>query len=117
MAKRIVIDPVTRVEGHLRVEVIVEKGKVVDAWTKGTMFRGLEQIIEGRDPRDAVYITERICGVCMAAHGWTSAIAVETAHNAKVPTAARLIRNLMVSALWLHAPLHFYHLSALDYLI
>jgi Ni,Fe-hydrogenase I large subunit len=117
MAKRIVIDPVTRVEGHLRVEVIVENGKVVDAWTKGTMFRGLEQIIEGRDPRDAVYITERICGVCMAAHGWTSAIAVETAHNAKVPTAARLIRNLMVSALWLHDhPLHFYHLSALDYL-
>lgn len=117
MSKRIVIDPVTRVEGHLRVEVIVENGKIVDAWTKGTMFRGLEQILQGRDPRDAVYITERICGVCMASHGWTSALAVEGAHGAEVPTAARLIRNLLVSALWLHDhPLHFYHLSALDYL-
>ncbi|NLT95656.1 MAG: nickel-dependent hydrogenase large subunit [Clostridia bacterium] len=117
MSKRIVIDPVTRIEGHLRVEVIVEDGKVVDAWTKGTMFRGLEQIIQGRDPRDAVYITERVCGVCMASHGWTSAMAVETAHGANVPTAARLIRNLLVGALWLHDhPLHFYHLSALDYL-
>jgi len=117
MSKRIVIDPVTRIEGHLRVEVIVENGVVVDAWTKGTMFRGLEQIIQGKDPRDAIYITERICGVCMASHGWTSAMAVETAHGAVIPSAARVIRNLMVGALWLHDhPLHFYHLSALDYL-
>ncbi|MFZ5943100.1 MAG: nickel-dependent hydrogenase large subunit [Bacillota bacterium] len=117
MSKRIVIDPVTRIEGHLRVEVQVENGKVVDAWTKGTMFRGLEKIIQGKDPRDAVYITERICGVCMASHGWTSSIAVEKAHGAVLPTAARLIRNLLVGALWLHDhPLHFYHLSALDYL-
>lgn len=117
MAKRIVVDPVTRIEGHLRVEVEVENGVVVDAWTKGTMFRGIEQIIQGRDPRDAVYIAERICGVCMASHGWTSAMAVENAHGAILPPAARLIRNLLVGALWLHDhPLHFYHLSALDYL-
>jgi hydrogenase large subunit len=117
MPKRIVIDPVTRIEGHLRVEVEVKNGMVVDAWTKGTMFRGLEQIIQGKDPRDAVYITERICGVCMASHGWTSAMAVENAHGAVLPTVARLIRNLLVGALWLHDhPLHFYHLSVLDYL-
>lgn len=117
MGNRIVIDPVTRIEGHLRVEVEVENGTVVDAWTKGTMFRGIEQIIEGRDPRDAVYIVERICGVCMASHGWTSAMALEDAGRANLPPAARLIRNLLVGALWLHDhPLHFYHLSVLDYL-
>lgn len=117
MAKRIVIDPVTRIEGHLRVEVEVENGKVVDAWTKGTMFRGIEQILQGRDPRDAIYITERVCGVCVAAHGWTSAVAVEKASNAEVPYAARLIRNLLSGAMFLHDHvLHFYHLSVLDYL-
>ncbi|AFM01046.1 Ni,Fe-hydrogenase I large subunit [Desulfitobacterium dehalogenans ATCC 51507] len=117
MAKRVVIDPVTRVEGHLRVEVEIEKGIVTNAWAQGTMFRGIEQILQGRDPRDAVYITERICGVCMASHGWTSAMAVEDAHGADVPRAAQLIRNLIAGSLWLHDhPLHFYHLSALDYL-
>lgn len=117
MGKRIVVDPVTRIEGHLRVEVEVNNGVVVDAWTTGTMFRGLEQIINGRDPRDAVYIAERICGVCMASHGWTASMAVENAHGAEISPAARLIRNLLVGALWLHDhPLHFYHLSALDYL-
>lgn len=117
MGKRIVVDPVTRIEGHLRVEVEVEKGVVVNAWAKGTMFRGIEQIIQGKDPRDAVYIAERICGVCMTSHGWTSAMAVENAHGSNLPTAARLIRNLLAGAVWLHDhPLHFYHLSALDYL-
>ncbi|GAW90924.1 nickel-dependent hydrogenase large subunit [Calderihabitans maritimus] len=117
MSTRIVVDPVTRIEGHLRIEVEVENGKVVDAWSKGTMFRGFEQILVGKDPRDATYVAERICGVCMGSHGWTSAMAVEQAHGAKVPTAGRLIRNLLVGALWLHDhPLHFYHLSALDYL-
>lgn len=117
MSKRIVVDPVTRIEGHLRVEVEVENGKVVDAWTKGTMFRGIEQIVQGRDPRDAIYIVERICGVCMATHGLTSALAVEDASNSNIPPAARLMRNLLVGAIWLHDHiLHFYHLSALDYL-
>ncbi len=117
MSQRVVVDPVTRIEGHLRVEVEVDGGKVVDAWTKGTMFRGFEQIMQGRDPRDATYVTERICGVCMGSHGWTAAMAVEKAHGAQVPTAGRLIRNLMLGALWLHDhPLHFYHLAALDYL-
>lgn len=117
MGKRIIVDPVTRIEGHLRVEVEVENGLVVNAWTKGTMFRGIEQIIQGRDPRDAVHIAERICGVCMASHGWTSALAVENVYGASLPPAARLIRNLLVGALWLHDHvLHFYHLSALDYL-
>lgn len=117
MSRRIVIDPVTRIEGHLRVEMEVENGKVVDAWCKGTMFRGFEQIVQDKDPRDAVYVTERICGVCMGSHGWASALSVEQAFGAKVPTAGRLIRNLLVGALWLHDhPLHFYHLSALDYL-
>lgn len=117
MSQRVVVDPVTRIEGHLRVEVEVDGGKVVDAWARGTMFRGFEQIMQGRDPRDATYVTERICGVCMGSHGWTAAMAVEKAHGAQVPTAGRLIRNLMLGALWLHDhPLHFYHLAALDYL-
>lgn len=117
MAKRIVVDPVTRIEGHLRIEVEIDNGVVTNAWAQGTMFRGIEQILQGRDPRDAVYITERVCGVCVASHGWTSAMAVEDAHEAKVPWAAQLIRNLLTGAMWLHDhPLHFYHLSALDYL-
>lgn len=117
MSARIVVDPVTRIEGHLRVEVEVDNGRVVDAWCHGTMFRGFEQIMRGKDPRDATYVTERICGVCMGSHGWTAALAMENAFGAQVPTAGRLIRNLLVGALWLHDhPLHFYHLSALDYL-
>ncbi len=117
MSKRIVVDPVTRIEGHLRIEVEVEKGIVVDAWAKGTMFRGIEQIVKGRDPRDAIHIVERICGVCMTSHGWTSAMAVENATNSNVPQAAQQIRNLLVGSLWLHDHiLHFYHLSALDFL-
>jgi hydrogenase large subunit len=82
------------------------------------MARGIEALLVGRDPRDATYVTERICGVCFGAHGWTSCLAVETAHGTnKLPEAARLLRNLIVGACWLHDhPLHFYHLSALDYL-
>lgn len=116
MGQRIVVDPVTRIEGHLRVEVEIENGVVVNAWTKGTMFRGIEQILRGKDPRDALYVAERICGVCATSHGWTAAMAVENAHGAHIPSGARLIRNLMAGSLWLHDhPLHFYHLSALDY--
>jgi hydrogenase large subunit len=82
------------------------------------MARGIENLLLGKDPRDATYVTERICGVCFGAHGWTSCLAVETAHGTTaVPEAARLLRNLIVGACWLHDhPLHFYHLSALDYL-
>ncbi len=116
MAK-VVIDPVTRIEGHLRVEVEVTDGKVAKAWVIGTMARGLEPLLKGRDPRDATYVTERVCGVCAGSHGWVSSIAVENAHGAKLPVAASALRNLMNGAMWLHDhPLHFYHLSALDYL-
>ncbi|MBN1698993.1 MAG: nickel-dependent hydrogenase large subunit [Spirochaetales bacterium] len=114
----IIIDPLTRIEGHLKVEVDVNNGSVTDARVSGTMARGIEKLLKGRDPRDAVYVTERICGVCFAAHGWTSSLAVEMAHGtAALPDAARVLRNLIVGACWLHDHvLHFYHLSALDYL-
>ena len=115
--QKIVVDPVTRIEGHLKVEVEIENGVVVDARTSGTMFRGLESLLYGRDPRDAVYVTERACGVCASAHGWASSLALDEAFGAKVPAAGRIIRNLINAAMWLHdAPLHFYHLSALDFL-
>lgn len=114
----ITIDPLTRIEGHLKVDVTVENGVVTDARVSGTMARGIEQLLKGKDPRDATYVTERICGVCFGSHGWVSSLAVETAQGtSQVPTAARLLRNLIVGACWLHDhPLHFYLLSALDYL-
>ncbi|MFZ5641416.1 MAG: nickel-dependent hydrogenase large subunit [Bacillota bacterium] len=117
MGQRIVIDPVTRIEGHLRVEVEITNGKVSEAWAIGTMARGMEMLLIGKDSRDATYVTERVCGVCAGSHGWLSSIAVENAHGATLPEAARVLRNLMLGAMWLHDhPLHFYHLSALDYL-
>ena len=115
----IIVDPVTRIEGHLKAVVTTNaSGDVTDADVSGTMARGIENLLLGKDPRDATYVTERICGVCFGAHGWTSCLAVETAHGTTVlPEAARLLRNLIVGACWLHDhPLHFYHLSALDYL-
>lgn len=116
MAK-IVIDPVTRIEGHLKVEVEIENGVVTDAHIIGTMYRGLEPLLVGRDPRDASYVTERVCGVCAGVHGNTSAMALDQAFGAKVPAGGRILRNLIIGAMWLHDhPLHFYHLSALDYL-
>lgn len=116
MAK-IVIDPLTRIEGHLRIEVEVVDGKVVDSQVVGTMYRGIEPMLRGRDPRDATYVTERVCGVCAGSHGWASSYALDQAFGASVPTGGRLIRNLLIGAMWLHDhPLHFYHLSALDYL-
>lgn len=117
MAQKVVIDPVTRIEGHLKVEVLVENGVVTDAWVIGTAARGFEVLLKGKDPRDATYVTERVCGVCAGPHGWTSSVAVENAHGAELPEAARVIRNLIIGAMWLHNHvLHFYHLSALDYL-
>src|SRR6476620_8542652 len=95
MANRIVVDPVTRIEGHLRIEVEVKDGKVVDAYSSGTMVRGFEIILKGRDPRDAWAFTERACGVCTTVHALASVRAVEDALGIQVPPAADLIRNIM----------------------
>ncbi len=116
MSKRIVIDPVTRIEGHLRVDVEVDKGKVSRAWTSGQMWRGIEKILEGRDPRDAWLITQRICGVCTTVHAICSVRAVENALGLEVPLNAQFIRNLLLAAHGMHDHIvHFYQLSALDW--
>jgi hydrogenase large subunit len=116
MASRIVIDPVTRIEGHLRIEVEVRDGRVVDAYSSGTMVRGFELILKGRDPRDAWAFTERACGVCTTVHALASVRAVEDAIGISVPPDADLIRNLMFCAQYLQDHVvHFYHLHALDW--
>jgi len=116
MGKRIVIDPVTRIEGHLRIDCEVDGGKVTNAWASGTMFRGVEQILLGRDPRDAWAITQRFCGVCTTVHAIASVRAVEDALQMAVPKNAQYIRNLMIAAHAIHDEIvHFYHLSALDW--
>lgn len=113
---RIVIDPVTRIEGHLRIDCEVENGKVSEAWVSGTMWRGVEQILLGRDPRDAWAITQRFCGVCTTVHAIASVRAVENALDMPVPKNAQYIRNLMIAAHAVHDEIvHFYHLSALDW--
>jgi hydrogenase large subunit len=112
----IVVDPVTRIEGHLRIEAQVEDGVVKDAWSSSTMFRGIEIILKGRDPRDAWVFTQRICGVCTTVHAIASIRAVENAIGAKPPTNARLLRNLVMSAQMVQDHVvHFYHLHALDW--
>lgn len=116
MGKRITIDPITRIEGHLRIEVEVEGGKVKDAWSSGQMFRGIEMILQGRDPRDAQHFVQRSCGVCTYIHALASVRAVEDAVGVKIPNNARLIRNLLHGAQVQHDHLiHFYHLHALDW--
>ena len=116
MANRIVVDPVTRIEGHLRIEVEVKDGKVVDAYCSGTMVRGFELILKGRDPRDAWAFAERACGVCTTVHALASVRAVEDALGITVPPNAELIRNLMFCAQYLQDHVvHFYHLHALDW--
>ncbi len=117
MAKTtIAIDPVTRIEGHLKAEVTVENGKVVDAKLFGGMYRGFENILKGRDPRDSTQIVQRICGVCPTSHAMCSAGAQEDAFKIKVTNNARLTRNLILGANYLQSHiLHFYHLAALDY--
>jgi [NiFe] hydrogenase large subunit len=113
---RVVVDPIPRIEGHLRIEVEVENGKVKDAWSTGTLFRGLEIILQGRDPRDAHMITQRSCGVCTLVHSLASVRAVEDALKIKVPPNARIIRNLTHAAQNMHDhPVHFYQLCALDW--
>ncbi len=116
MAKRVVIDPIPRIEGHLRIEVEVENGKVKDAWSSGTLFRGFEILLKGRDPRDAWFITQRICGVCPVSHGHTSTLSLEDSFGVKPPDNARIIRNLIEGSQFIHSHiLWFYHLNALDY--
>jgi hydrogenase large subunit len=115
-AQRIVVDPVTRIEGHLRLEVEVKDGKVVDAYSAGTMVRGLEIILQGRDPRDAWAFAERVCGVCTTVHALASVRTVEDALQIAVPPNAELIRNLMFCAQYMQDHVvHFYHLHALDW--
>ncbi len=115
--KRVVVDPVTRIEGHLRVEVNLDGDNVIrNAVSTGTMWRGLEIILKGRDPRDAWAFTQRICGVCTGTHALTSVRAVEDALDIKIPENANIIRNLMHATLYAHDHLvHFYHLHALDW--
>jgi len=116
MASRIVIDPVTRIEGHLRIEIAVQDGVVTDAFSSGTMVRGFELILKGRDPRDAWAFVERACGVCTTVHALASVRAVEDALGITVPPNADLIRNLMFCAQYLQDHVvHFYHLHALDW--
>jgi hydrogenase large subunit len=113
---RIVIDPITRIEGHLRVDVEVEGGAVRNAWASGQMFRGIETILTGRDPREAWLFTQRFCGVCTTVHAIASVRAVENAVGVHPPLNAQYIRNLILIAHALHDHIvHFYHLSALDW--
>ncbi len=116
MAKRITVDPITRIEGHLRIDVEVDNGKVVKAWSSGQMWRGIEKILVGRDPREAWTYTQRFCGVCTTVHAITSVRAVENALQMEIPVNAQLIRNIIQTA---HAIqdhiVHFYHLSAVDW--
>jgi hydrogenase large subunit len=116
MGKLITIDPVTRIEGHLRIDVEVEGGAVKNAWSSGTMWRGIETILQGRDPRDAWVFTQRICGVCTTVHAIASVRSVENALGLEIPLNAQLIRNIIIGAHALHDHVvHFYHLSALDW--
>ena len=113
---RVIVDPVTRIEGHLRIEAEVDGGVVRDAWSSSTMFRGIEMILRGRDPRDAWAFTQRICGVCTTVHAIASIRAVENAIGAAPPPNARILRNLIIGsqAVQDHV-VHFYHLHALDW--
>ena len=116
MAERIVIDPVTRIEGHLRVEIEVKDGRITEAYSSGTMVRGIENILKGRDPRDAWAFVGRVCGVCTSTHSLTSVRTVENALGISVPPNAELIRNLMATALYIQDHVvHFYVLHALDW--
>jgi len=116
VATRITVDPVTRIEGHLRIDCEVDNGKVTNAWSSGQMWRGIELILQGRDPRDAWVFTQRICGVCTTVHAIVSVRAVENALKLEVPLNAQYIRNMIVAAHAVHDHIvHFYHLSALDW--
>ncbi len=116
MTTRITVDPITRIEGHLRIDVEVDDGKITKAWSSGQMWRGIEKILVGRDPREAWTYTQRFCGVCTTVHAITSVRAVENALQLEIPVNAQLVRNIIQTA---HAIqdhiVHFYHLSAVDW--
>ncbi|WP_306547746.1 nickel-dependent hydrogenase large subunit [Desulfobulbus sp.] len=116
MARKITIDPVTRIEGHLRIDCEVDNGKVTNAWSSGQMWRGIEIILKGRDPRDAWAYAQRICGVCTTVHAMASVRAVEDALKLEIPLNAQYIRNMIVGAHGIHDHMvHFYQLCALDW--
>jgi len=116
MNERIVVDPITRIEGHLRIEAQMDGDRIAQAYSSGTMVRGIEIILRGRDPRDAWAFAQRICGVCTLVHGIASVRAVENALSYQIPANAQLIRNLMIAAQYVHDHvMHFYHLHALDW--
>ncbi|PLX35482.1 MAG: hydrogenase 2 large subunit [Hyphomicrobiales bacterium] len=116
MNERVVVDPITRIEGHLRIEAEMSGDTIANAYSSGTMVRGIELILQGRDPRDAWAFAQRICGVCTLVHGLASVRSVENALGYEIPTNAQLIRNLMIGAQYVHDHvMHFYHLHALDW--
>jgi [NiFe] hydrogenase large subunit/hydrogenase large subunit len=113
---KVVVDPITRIEGHLRIEALAENGRIANAWATSTQFRGIEIIMQGRDPRDAWAFTQRICGVCTVVHAVASCRAVEDALDIRIPANANIIRNLMVGMQFVQDHvMHFYHLHALDW--
>ena len=113
---RIAIDPLTRIEGHLRIEAQVEGGTVTNAWSSSTMFRGMELVMRGRDPRDAWLFAQRICGVCTTVHALASIRSAEDALGVQIPENARLMRNIIAGIQWVQDHVvHFYHLHALDW--
>lgn len=116
--RRLVVDPITRIEGHMRCEVNIDEQNIItNAVSCGTMFRGLEIILQGRDPRDAWAFVERICGVCTGVHALASVYAIEDAIGIKVPDNANIIRNIMLATLWCHDHLvHFYQLAGMDWI-
>ena len=116
MSERVVVDPITRIEGHLRIEAQMDGDRIAQAYSAGTMVRGIEIILRGRDPRDAWAFAQRICGVCTLVHGLASIRSVENALDYPIPPNAQLIRNLMSGAQYVHDHvMHFYHLHALDW--
>ena len=113
---KVVVDPITRIEGHLRIEAQAENGRITNAWATSTQFRGIEIIMQGRDPRDAWAFTQRICGVCTVVHAVASCRAVEDALDITIPPNANLIRNLIHGMQYVQDHvIHFYHLHALDW--
>ncbi|MCA8906979.1 MAG: nickel-dependent hydrogenase large subunit, partial [Rhodospirillaceae bacterium] len=113
---RITVDPITRIEGHLRIDCEVDDGRVANAWASGQMWRGIELILRDRDARDAWIFAQRICGVCTTVHAIASVRAIENALGLEVPLNAQYIRNMIITAHGVHDHIvHFYHLSALDW--
>ncbi len=117
MARKITVDPITRIEGHLRIDVEVDGGKIRDAWASAQMWRGIEVILKGRDPRDAWAFTQRFCGVCTTVHAIASVRSVENALQMEIPMNAQYVRNIIQAAHAMHDHIvHFYQLSALDWI-